>query len=74
MKERDMRVGGRLGKTAEEREDVEMKEKEGGETVGWNCLGESEQSAKQINNQLTGITKWLTHSLPEPIWRGSDGS
>lgn len=31
---RDRRVGGRQGKTGEEREDVEMKERGGGEAVG----------------------------------------
>lgn len=36
MKERDARVGGRQGKTGEDREDAKMKEREreGGETVG----------------------------------------
>lgn len=60
MKEREVRVGGRQGKTGEEKEATKMKawerETEGGETARWSS-GETEQNAKQINNQLTGITK-----------------
>lgn len=74
------RVGGSQGKTAQEEEDVKMKvcERGGRETTRWSCQGEREREreprAKQINNQLTGITTWMTQDLPEPEWRGRDSS